>query len=72
MGMGWFVDGIDQCAFHPPVDSRLAKWWLSFVDPSSTSRSLTCFYLNSPNAELSAIAAARVGLINTKATSLVF
>ena len=72
MGMGLFVDGIDQCAVHPPVDSRLAKWWPSFGDLSSTSRSLTCFYLYRPNAELSAIAAAGVGLINTKATPLVF
>ena len=70
--MGWFVDGIDLCAVHTPDDSRIAKWWLSFVDPTSTSRSFTCFYLYRPNAELSAIAAAGVGLINTKATSLVF
>ena len=61
VGMGWFVDGIDQCAVHTPDDSRIAKWWLSFVGPSSISRSLTCFYLYHPNGQLFPIAAAGGG-----------
>ena len=61
VGMGWFVDGIDQCAVHTPDDSRIAKWWLSFVDPSSISRSLTCFYLYRPSGDLFPIAAAGGG-----------
>ena len=61
VGMGWFVDGIDKCAVHTPADSRIAKWWLSFVDPSSISRSLTCFYLYRPSGDLFPIAAAGGG-----------
>ena len=57
MVMGWFVDAIDPCAVHTPDNSRLAKWWLSFVDPSSISRSFTGLYLYRSNGELSPIAA---------------
>ena len=56
MVMGWFVDGIDQCAVHTPDNSRIAKWWFSFVDPSSISCSFTGLYLYRSNGELSPIA----------------
>ena len=72
VGMGWFVDGIDKCAVHTPDDSRIAKWWLSFVDPSSISRSLTCFYLYRPSGDLFPIAAAGGGISQQKLRSLRF
>ena len=59
VGMGWFVDGIDKCSVHTPDNTRIAKWWFSFVDPSSISRSFTGLYLYCSNGELSPIAAPR-------------
>ena len=35
IGMGWFVDWIDQCAVHTPDDCRIAKWWPPSWSPSA-------------------------------------
>ena len=71
IGMGWFVDGIDQCAVDTPDDCRIAKWWPSFVEPSSFSHALISFYLYRPIGELSPFPAAGWPS-NTKVVSLVF
>ena len=74
MVMGWFVDAIDPCAVHTPDNSRLAKWWLSFVVPRSISLSFTGLFLYRLNGVSSPVAApvGGGGLITTKAAFPVF